>query len=139
MVTFNRARFRGIKAGYRSGLEESISKLLADEGIEFEYEVDKITYEIPARVAKYTPDFKLSKPGGFWYLETKGIWATADRAKHVLIKKQSPEIDIRFLFSNAQARLYKGSPTRYSDYCNKHGFRWAHKTMPPDWLDECRQ
>jgi hypothetical protein len=138
-VTFNRARFRGIKAGYRSGLEETISQLLTDEGIDFEYEVDKITYEIPARVSKYTPDFKLSKPGGFWYLETKGIWATADRAKHVLIKKQSPEIDIRFLFSNAQARLYKGSPTRYSDYCIKHGFRWAHKTIPPDWLDECRQ
>ena len=137
-MTFNRARFRGIKAGYRSGLEETISQLLTDEGIPFEYEVDKITYEIPARAAKYTPDFKLPKPGGFWYLETKGIWATADRAKHVLIKKQSPEIDIRFLFSNAQARLYKGSPTRYSDYCNKHGFRWAHKTMPQDWLDECR-
>ena len=137
-MTFNRARFRGIKAGYRSGLEETISQLLTDEGIPFEYEVDKITYEIPARVAKYTTDFKLSKPGGFWYLETKGIWATADRAKHVLIKKQSPEIDIRFLFSNAQARLYKGSPTRYADYCNKHGFRWAHKTMPQDWLDECR-
>ena len=139
MVTFNRARFRGIKAGYRSGLEETISQLLTDEGIAFEYEVDKITYEIPARIAKYTPDFKLSKPNGFWYLETKGIWATADRAKHVLIKKQSPEIDIRFLFSNAQARLYKGSPTRYADYCDKHGFRWAHKTMPQDWLDECRQ
>lgn len=138
-MTFNRARFRGIKAGYRSGLEETISQLLTDEGIDFEYEVDKITYEIPARVSKYTPDFKLSKPGGFWYLETKGIWATADRAKHVLIKKQSPEIDIRFLFSNAQARLYKGSPTRYADYCEKHGFRWAHKTMPQDWLDECRQ
>ena len=138
-MTFNRARFRGIKAGYRSGLEETISQLLTDEGIDFEYEVDKITYEIPARVSKYTPDFKLSKPGGFWYLETKGIWATADRAKHVLIKKQSPEIDIRFLFSNAQARLYKGSPTRYADYCEKHGFRWAHKTMPQEWLDECRQ
>tara|TARA_B110000259_G_scaffold82773_1_gene96746 strand:+ start:2835 stop:3260 length:426 start_codon:yes stop_codon:yes gene_type:complete len=141
-MTFNRSRFRGIKAGYRSGLEEDISKVLTDAGIQFEYEVDKISYEIPARVAKYTPDFKLRKPGGFWYLETKGIWATADRAKHVLIKKQSPEIDIRFLFSNARAKLYKGSPTRYSDYCDKHGFRWAQAgrpaQIPREWLEECK-
>tara|TARA_R100001377_G_scaffold22923_2_gene12328 strand:+ start:4532 stop:4960 length:429 start_codon:yes stop_codon:yes gene_type:complete len=136
-MTFNKHRFRGIAAGYRSGLEETISDVLRDQGIEVLYETDKIYYTIPTRSSKYTPDFKLPKANGFWYLETKGIWAVADRAKHILIQKQHPNIDIRFLFSNARAKLYKGSKTTYADYCEKNGFRYAHKHMPQDWLDEC--
>ena len=106
-------RFRGIAAGYRSGLEETISKVLEEQGIEVLYETDKV------------------------YLETKGMWVVADRAKHILIKKQHPNIDIRFLFSNARSKLYKGSKTTYADYCEKHGFRYAHKHLPQDWIDEC--
>ena len=130
-------RFRGIAAGYRSGLEETISKVLEEQGIDVLYETDKVYYQIPERQSRYTPDFKLQKANGFWYLETKGIWAVQDRAKHILIKKQHPNIDIRFLFSNARAKLYKGSKTTYADYCEKNGFRYAHKHMPQDWLDEC--
>ena len=130
-------RFRGIAAGYRSGLEETISKVLEEQGIEVLYETDKVYYRIPERNSKYTPDFKLPKSDGFWYLETKGMWVVADRAKHILIKKQHPDIDIRFLFSNARSKLYKGSKTTYADYCEKHGFRYAHKHLPQDWIDEC--
>ena len=108
--------YRGIANGYRSGLEQTISDFLNNECIPFQYEVDKISYKIPERQSKYTPDFKLPKPGGFWYLETKGIWAVQDRAKHLLIREQHPNIDIRFLFSNARAKLYKGSKTSYADY-----------------------
>ena len=136
-MTFNRQRFRGIAAGYRSGLEETISGVLRDSGIEVLYETDKIYYQIPERSSKYTPDFKLPKANGFWYLETKGKWEVADRAKHILIQKQHPDIDIRFLFSNARSKLFKGSKTTYADYCEKNGFRYAHKHMPQDWLDEC--
>ena len=42
-----------------------------------------------------------------------------DRRKHLAIQKQHPELDIRFVFSNAQAKLYKGSKTRYSGWCEK--------------------
>ena len=74
--------------------------------------------------------------GGFFYVETKGIWNVADRQKHLLIKRQHPDLDIRFVFSNCNSKLYKGSKTTYADYCDKHGFVYSHKTIPEEWLHE---
>jgi len=127
---------RGIKHGYRSGLEDKIAKQIHKAGLAVVYETDKISYLVPERQAKYTPDFKLPKQGGFFYVETKGIWDVADRTKHLLIQKQFPDIDIRFVFSNARAKLYKGSKTTYADYCDKHNFIYASKVIPDDWLSE---
>ena len=135
----NKAFYRGLAAGYRSGLEETIADQLRSHSIEVLYETDRIHYVIPARQTRYTPDFKLPKKDGFWYLEGKGLWQVQDRAKHLLIKKQHPNIDIRFVFSNARSKLYKGSKTTYADYCEKHGFLWAHKVIPDDWIEECLQ
>ena len=135
----DKAFYRGLANGYRSGLEETIAKQLQSHAIEILYETDRINYVVPSRVARYTPDFKLPKEGGIWFLETKGIWAVADRAKHLLIKDQQPQIDIRFVFSNSRAKLYKGSKTTYAAYCEKHGFKWAHKVIPDDWIAECVQ
>ncbi len=132
----SKAAFR---LGYRSGLEKRISDQIVNAGIELLYETDKIHYVIPSRQAKYTPDFKLPKPGGFFFVETKGIWTVQDRAKHILVKQQCPELDIRFVFSNQNARLYKGSPTTYGMYCEKHGFRYAAKLIPEDWLEEAKE
>jgi hypothetical protein len=126
----------GRKHGFRSGLEDKISKQIAEAGIKLLYETDKIEYQVPPRQAKYTPDFKLPKDGGFFYVETKGIWDLEDRKKHQFIKEQHPGIDIRFVFSNANNKLYKGSKTTYGAYCDKQGFRWAHKTIPDEWLAE---
>ena len=103
------------------------------------YETDKIGYVVPARDAKYTPDFKLPKKGGFFYIETKGLWTVQDRARHLLIQKQHPDLDIRFVFSNQNAKLYKGSPTSYASYCEKHNFRYAHKVIPEAWLTEAKE
>ena len=111
------------RLGFRSGLEKKVSEQILEAGIKLLYETDKIQFTIPARQAKYTPDFKLPKPGGFFFVETKGIWAVQDRQRHILIRQQLPELDIRFVFSNQNARLYKGSPTTYAAYCEKHGFR----------------
>jgi hypothetical protein len=127
---------RGIKHGYRSGLEDKIAKQIHKAGLAVVYETDKISYLVPERQAKYTPDFKLPKQGGFFYVETKGIWDVADRTKHLLIQKQFPDIDIRFVFSNARAKLYKGSKTTYADYCDKHNFIYASKAIPDEWLTE---
>jgi len=132
----SRSNQHGIKNGYRSGLEDKIAKQIQDAGIELQYETDKVNYLVPERSAKYTPDFKLPKQGGFFYVETKGIWNVADRQKHLLIKKQHPDIDIRFVFSNCRSKLYKGSKTTYAAYCEKHNFVYAHKTIPEEWLHE---
>jgi len=126
----------GIKHGYRSGLEDKLSKQIIAAGLEVQYETDKISYKVPERQAKYTPDFKLPKTGGFFYVESKGIWDVADRQKHLLIKEQHPGIDLRFVFSNANNKLYKGSKSTYASFCDKHRLQWAHKTIPDEWLSE---
>ena len=105
--TRNKAFYRGLANGYRSGLEQTIAEQLRSHKIDVLYETDRINYVVPSRVAKYTPDFKLPKKNGIWFLETKGIWAVADRAKHLLIKDQQPQIDIRFVFSN-QGEVVQG-------------------------------
>lgn len=129
-------RQRGIRNGYRSGLEEKIAKQIEDAGKEVSFETDRIYFEVPPRQARYTPDFKLPKLGGFFYVETKGIWDTADRQKHLLIKKQYPEIDIRFVFSSANKKINKGSKTTYAAFCEKNGLTYAHRTIPAAWLEE---
>ena len=139
MISSRRARFRGIKAGYRSGLEEDIADELTALGIPVVYETDKLPYTWPSRLSSYKPDFKLPKPGGFFYLETKGLWVTKDRQMHCLIKQQHPEVDLRFLFQRASTKLYKGSPTTYAAYATKQGFQWCDKRIPDEWIDEVLQ
>lgn len=123
--------------GYRSGLEDSIGDQIRKANLEVAYETDKIKFTHPPRQSTYTPDFKLPKQGGFFYIETKGRFVTADRHKHLLIKQQHPTLDIRFVFSNQNSKIYKGSKTTYADFCKKNGFKFAHRFIPEDWLKEC--
>ncbi|CAB4143521.1 endonuclease I [uncultured Caudovirales phage] len=125
-------RQAAVKNGYRSGLEEVVDSTLKQRNIDGEYEKHKIKYTIPATDHTYTPDFRL--PNGI-FVETKGRFVVEDRKKHVLIKKQHPELDIRFVFQNSKNKIRKGSPTTYADWCIKHGFIYADKTIPQEWLD----
>ena len=125
-------RARAIKNGYRSGLEEKIAKQLEEAGIPYDYEKLKVPYEL-SETRKYTVDFQL--PNGI-IVETKGLFKTEDRKKHLLIQKQHPELDIRFVFSNAKAKLYKGSKTTYSMWCDQYGFKWYDKVIPTEWINE---
>ncbi len=119
--------------GYRSGLEEFIDTTLKSVGVDGEYEQHKIVYTKPATQHKYTPDFKL--PNGI-FVETKGRFVTADRKKHLLIKEQHPDLDIRFVFQNANNKISKKSKTTYADWCVKHGFLFAEKEIPEEWLSQ---
>lgn len=124
---------RGIKYGYRSGLEEHVARQLETLGVEAGYETVKIRYTKPARDAKYTPDWVL--PNGI-IVETKGRFITEDRQKHLILKHQHPSLDIRFVFSNSNTKISKGSKTTYAAWCQKHGFTYADKLIPKGWLDE---
>lgn len=121
---------QAIKHGYRSGLEERVSKELEEAGVKYEYETQKIKYRVEED-RTYTPDFIL--PNGI-IIETKGRFTTADRKKHLLIQKQYPKHDIRFVFQNSRAKLYKGAKTTYAQWCDKHGFLYADKSIPEEWL-----
>jgi hypothetical protein len=129
-VTKSKIRQQAIKNGYRSGLEDDISKDLKDRGITFEFETLKIKWVLH-KDKSYTPDFIL--PNGV-IVESKGRFVLDDRMKHVDIKKQHPHLDIRFVFSNSKAKINKGSKTTYADWCDKHGFKYADKRIPDTWL-----
>lgn len=122
----------GLKHGYRSGLEDRVSKQLKESGVSFEYETLKIQYEVN-EVRRYTPDFIL--PNGI-IIETKGRFVAADRKKHLLIQQQHSDLDIRFVFSNSKAKLSKGAKSTYAEWCEKHGFLYADKEVPKEWLYE---
>ena len=119
-----------LKHGYRSGLEDRISKQLKSLSVPVKYEEFKIKYEVN-EVRTYTPDFEL--PNGI-IIESKGRFVVADRKKHLLIKKQHPDLDIRFVFSNSRAKINKGSKTTYGMWCDKHGFLYADKLIPEEWI-----
>ncbi len=127
-----------IKHGFRSGLEDDINNLLKESNKSFGYETEKIEYIQPETKHKYTPDFVLLKSNGSkMYIETKGRWVKTDRLKFDLIFEQYNGIDIRFVFQNPNAKLYKGSKTTYAQYCDKKGWLWAKKEIPEEWLKEC--
>jgi hypothetical protein len=128
----NKNYLRGIKEGYRSGLEGRIAQQLKDLGIDGQYEQHKIKFEQPAKLRTYTPDFKI----GSIFIETKGRFTTADRMKHLYIKKSNPELDIRFVFSNSRQKLSKNSKTTYAAWCDKHGFKYADKLISEEWINE---
>ena len=126
---------RGVRkvGAFRSGLEDKVSKQLESKGIKFDYELWRIPYVIPASDHLYTPDFLL--PNGI-FIEAKGLWDSDDRKKHLLIREQMPEFDIRLVFSSSRSKLYKGSPTSYAEWCEKHGILFADKLIPVEWLKE---
>ena len=123
---------RHVAGRYRSGLEKEVTAFLRERQKKVRYEELVIEWE-DLRYRTYTPDFMLDN--GI-IIETKGMFDSEDRRKHLEVKKQHPTLDIRFVFSNANAKLYKGSKTTYADWCDKNGFLWAHRVIPEDWLKQ---
>ena len=129
----NNSKWVAKKHGFKSGLEENISQQIESKGIKVEYETEQVSYIIPASEHTYHPDFKL--PNGI-RVETKGRFVLADRKKHLLVKEQNPNLDIRFVFSNSKNKINKKSKTTYGDWCDKHGFKYADKEIPDSWFSE---
>ena len=129
----NNSKWVAKKYGFKSGLEENISQQIEGKGIEVKYESEEVSYVVPASEHNYHPDFKL--PNGI-RVETKGRFVLADRKKHLLVKEQNPQLDIRFVFSNSKNKISKKSKTTYGMWCEKHGFKYADKEIPQSWFSE---
>ena len=127
-----KVRQRALRAGYRSGLEQDTAKFLKKKGVKFTYEEFKIKWVDP-KTKTYTPDFVLEN--GI-IIETKGRFISPDRAKHLAVRDQYPDLDIRFVFTNSKTKLYKGSKTTYGMWCDKYGFKYADRVIPNAWLKE---
>jgi len=99
------------------------------------YEPEKLDWIPPKR--KYTPDFKvMRRDGSFFFVEYKGYLRPNDKTKMAAIRKQYPDLDIRFVFMKANKPSYKGSKTTYADWAEKNGYLWAEGTIPEEWLAE---
>lgn len=128
-----RGGYREKSTGYRSGLEDGVGEQLKNAGIKAAYEKYRLPFVIPASNHYYTPDFIL--PNNI-IVETKGLFDAADRAKHLYIKEQYPHLDIRFVFSSPNTKIYPGSKTTVGDWCHKYGYQYAKKYIPDSWLKE---
>lgn len=119
---------------YRSNFEDVVIKKLSKKAkrmnINWEYEPIKIEYTIPSI---YVPDIVFSNG---MIVEIKGLFTASDRRKHLLIREQHPELDIRFVFQNPKNKIRKKSNTTYADWCDRHGFKWAKGEIPLHWLKE---
>jgi hypothetical protein len=122
-----------VEQGFKSGLECDTYDDLQARGVDVIYEERAVKFTPPAKERTYHPDFTL--PNGI-LIETKGRFVTADRQKMKAIKAQYPNLDIRFVFGNAQNRISAASKTTYAMWAEQHGFKWADKKVPQEWLDE---
>ena len=120
---------------FRSKSEEKIYNLLKEKNIPCEYEKGKIEYEWLENKT-YVPDFFLLKNGII--LEIKGRFVLEDRKKHLFIRKQKPELDIRFIFDNPKAKLYKGGKMTNGSWCDKYKFKYSslREGVPEEWINE---
>jgi len=122
------SRQRTSNNGFRSGFEVKLAHQLERSGIRYKYETLQIEYQ---KISTYTPDFIL--PNGI-IVEAKGLWTTEDRKKHLLVREQHPQLDIRLVFQNANNKIRKGSNTTYAGWCEKKGIKYANKLIPDQWL-----
>jgi len=120
---------------FRSKSEEKIYNYLLNKKIPHEYEKGKIEYQW-LEDKKYIPDFILKENGII--LEVKGRFVREDRKKHLFIRKQKPELDIRFIFDNPKAKLYKGGKMTNASWCDKYKFKYCslREGIPEAWFNE---
>jgi len=112
---------------FRSKFEKSVAALFRLAKVHFKYEPDRIPYIIKRT---YTPDFKIGKV----YVETKGLFSSADRTKMKLVKEQHPDLDIRLWFMSDNW-MTKKKKQRYSDWCEKNGFLYhIGDRFPEHWF-----
>lgn len=117
------------KGGYRSGFERSIATNLKRRRVAFQYETVKLPYTLEK---VYTPDFIL--PNGV-IVEAKGVLTPADRTKMRAVKAAHTDLDIRFLFMDADKKLSKKAKMTYGRWAEVNGFPWASgHSIPKEWL-----
>ncbi len=122
------------RGGFRSTAEYHTAQYLNNVEVSYEYETCKIPYTRPETQHTYTPDFIL--PNGIM-IEVKGELTLEDRKKHLLIKDQHPDLDIRFAFVNPKRYINKNKKTNYASWARKYGFKYCTSpVIPIEWLEE---
>jgi hypothetical protein len=106
----------------RSKLEVQFEEILQSFDTTYEYEITKIHYIVPESKHTYTVDWTIINGV---LIETKGYLSDhAERNKYILLKKQHPELDLRFVFANPQ-KLCGGMKTTHAEWATKNEFKWC--------------
>lgn len=112
----------------KSGFERTIFANLESRGVGFTYETLQLPYILENT---YNPDFILAN--GI-IVEAKGLLDYDDRRKHLAVKRQHPELDIRFCFMQANKKM-PGLKSTHAQWANKNGFLWCEGKIPEEWTD----
>ncbi len=124
------AKARGFEEGFRSGFELNVAILLKHYKIPYEFETDTIPWVSEPKPHKYTPDFKIvSRTGKTIYIETKGRFMKEDMEKHLCVRNQHPDLDIRLVFSNPHTWYRKAQTKSYAKWATSNGFIWCSKAQ----------
>lgn len=104
---------------YKSKFEQKFANTLQRLNQPVRYEQERVTYTLTNH---YTPDWKIADNV---YIETKGLWDSADRRKILAVIKQNPHITVIMCFQNPNQPINKGSKTTYSKFCDKNKIMWT--------------
>lgn len=130
---------------YKSKLEYDVATNLHNRSIFFDYETRSYDYIIPVMHSicpecgtgpanlprTYTPDFFL---GNGIVVECKGRFTAEERKKHIAMKEQHPDLDLRMLFQTNNW-LTARKKKRYGDWCDSKGIKWAAgRSVPQEWI-----
>jgi Phage endonuclease I len=126
-------------ARFRNRLESSVGEQLSTAGVPYDYEGAWVPFAVPARKAKYLPDFRV----GNIIIETKGWFgrnSAKERMKLMLVRMCNPELDVRIVFSDANKLIYKGSPTTYGKWAEDNEFKYSTKgIVPAAWIKDLKE
>jgi len=139
--TSSTKKFQGLKTKNGKTTKnpfETSTYVKLSEKVTTEYESTRLPYTTEH---VYVPDF-IVRPTGkeSFIVETKGngrSWTPQVRAKMLAVKRQHPDLDVRFLFySDGQfgSKRKDGSRQSQSEWATKHGFQYAIRDVPEDWL-----
>jgi len=138
-VKFPKVGKRTLKNAFELAVYKQLNNLKPPKST-VEYETEKLPYTV---AHNYEPDFILTKKDGSKiYIETKGNGRAFDASvqrKMVEVKKQHPDKDIRILFysdGKIGNKRKDGSFRRQSDWANQHGYVFAIREVPKEWLSE---
>ena len=115
---------------FKSGFERTVAANLSSRNVRYEYEGLEFPYVLHGT---YHPDLQLLDSG--IVVELKGILDRESKRKMAAIRKQYPDLDIRFLFMDGNKKI-PGSKQTHAQWAEKNGFKWAEREIPQEWLDE---
>lgn len=113
----------------KSGLERTVDANLRSRGVKYTYETLELPYTLHG---VYHPDFILSNGV---IVEVKGYLDRDSKRKMIAVKKQHPNLDIRFLFAEGAKRV-PGTKQSHAQWADRNGFPWCESEIPEEWLGE---